>query len=1339
MPFKDGTACPFLETQRRRERGEFLIVNQALRFELEMTTAWPRRVHLWFHRFSEKTGVMLALGGVDPVSFLQVDRPPTCGVSTLTAPLHSTAAREPLQILSRRLRGKRWLRYLNRFAWLILTTFLVLFFVDQAVGMRTLHLRIASGAALALASVMFVADWLRAWHGRLDWIGVAHLLEQRYPDLSERLVTLVQCDADGSKSEFTALLEAETARRLVDVDPAVACPLNQERRRWMVTGVLFAVILTGFAFVPAFRSFSDRFFNAWQTPLVPFALVLQAGDGVVLRGTSIPVEATVQMIDLRAETPGECELVCEYESGLVVKIPMSPSADQFVALLENVRQSIRCHAEADGIASETVSIVVIAPPTFVTRPHLVVTPPGYLKDKSSAELELSDDEKTRVLRYSTVRVVFELDRQPVEASIQVIVQSQSKKDAATKTVVPVLWQKENSPGSVSLIATQSGKHQAKLVLKLEHGLTATLPLGRWTVHDDQPPRFVQPLRLQGGAGDLQSSQAYRIAADDSLRLESAIEDDEGLDAINVEYRVNDGPIRIDRWLSGKGRTSMAISDWLPLPKSLKPDDRVQFRIHVSDNRRLRRGELVNSAVEVVPEVDLEPQTVTAPAAKDDWITLRVDRSKDGFVKEQTRAQADDVSDVIAKIKEKLRVEMDEIQQLQRSIHLQPALMPAQAKQAEKIQKLNDEIADDLERAGKRFETNPALAPLAGHFFDIVDAEMKKSGDALTRFRDKGRPLSDGEKELPIATDALASAQKKLERMLDWNKMIADDRLDQWQIENLEKRQRELAQRLDKLDQEPLSADELAKQIEAIRKEQAKLAAETALLQQKSKLVQESLAALEQMRLERLAKEAQQLAVEQRSAGELDPEKAAPEIKDRLAKFAERQADLAKRARPFAQKQQGPDLKPASDAADALKELKVVAAIGFQREHEDRLNAWLGKLLPGVAVNKLREQTLALAATQKTIRADLEKLGQDLGRLNEVMIAERLRDLVKRQQELHGAIAKLPFDPKEQSAAQKLAASTAKSASDQLAMKDALAAFESMEKAQQQLQSLAAAMPQSLPVDRNQIKDAAERAKIEQVEIFAKEQKALREETERLLADWMKSASGAKNPLQEKMDRLAKDLLELSQKAASPEAKAMAKESMEAIGDAKKSMQASDAMKAKGEFDQAKKMDDDVAKKMELAVQQLAKLVQEQAMKGQPKEGAEKTAEALEESRDKMRQAQADLPKMPSDAQKAMRAAADKLADAASQLKKQAARQLPSPSARNPAAKATLGPPGGAAGTMLKNLPVDESIGKAWGQLPGELKTQMLQDFRARFGPEYAEMIQQYFERLAESSAPAKKK
>jgi hypothetical protein len=39
-------------------------------------------------------------------------------------------------------------------------------------------------------------------------------------------------------------------------------------------------------------------------------------------------------------------------------------------------------------------------------------------------------------------------------------------------------------------------------------------------------------------------------------------------------------------------------------------------------------------------------------------------------------------------------------------------------------------------------------------------------------------------------------------------------------------------------------------------------------------------------------------------------------------------------------------------------------------------------------------------------------------------------------------------------------------------------------------------------------------------------------------------------------------------------------------------------------------------------------------------------------------------------------------------------------------------------------------GKSWGELPGELKTQLLQDARARYGDDYATIIQQYFEQIA---------
>ncbi len=1247
---------------------------------------------------------------------------------------------ETLQRLSQRIRWKRRLCMLHRFAWMLALVFSLLFLSDLAFGMRTLSLRIAFAATLLLAIGMSIAAWLRTARVRPDSVGLAQLLERRYPALAERLVTLVQIDPADARNGLVPLFEAETNRRLADIEPTEGCPLVRERKQWLATFALFFVLFAGLAFTPAFRTFTERFANAWVTPLTPFTIEVRHGSGYALRGQTLPIEATLHWLDPHAAPPTECELVCEYEAGMVAKMPMTPTDGKFVTALENLRQPVRCRVEADGVASATFSIQVIEAPIFVGQPSVVVTPPSYMNAPPvSSVLDASAVEKMHILRYSKMHYHLALDQKPIAARLHVVRSADSQNDQAREFALPVLWTEGTAEGTVDAIAKESGAYEATLVLELEHGLRVAWPLGRWSVHDDQPPRFTQPLRLIGGAGVLESRQEYRIAPNDSLKLQTAVEDDEGLGPISFEYRLNDGAAHTVPWLHGKGHKELAINDWLPLPGTLKAEDRVQFRVRAADNRRLRKGEITQSAAACVPAEELHPQVAIAPAnAEDGWITLRVDRAVEGFVKKQTQAQADEVIDIIAKIKKKLQNEAADMAQLQRTIHQQTALMPAQAKQAEKLQALNREIMVDLNSAGERFLTNPALANLAAHFFDIAETELQKSHDALDRFRDKERPLPEAEKELPIAQDALAQAAKKLERMLDWNKMIAQDRLDQWQIENLEKRQKELAERLAKLlEQQPLSDAELAKQIEAIRQEQAKLAEQTEQLQKQSRLVQESLASLEQMRMQKLAQVAKELAAEQQAMRELDPAKMPAEIRDRLAKLAERQNDLANRSQPYALKNEGPDVKPAAQAAAALKIPMLGDAIEHQHEHEKRLQEWFDKLLPGVAVNRLREQVVQLAKTQKSLRDDLEKLGKDLANLNDKMLEDRLRDLVKRQKELHAAIAKVQIDraDQRQSGIQQSATQTAQQAAEQLAAKDALTAFESMEKAQQHLQALAGTMPTSLPVDRKKIKDAAVRERIEQVEKFEQEQKKLRAETERLLADWMKAAAhGGGDALAEKAKKLAGDLMELSQKGTSPESKGMAKESAQTIDDAKKAMDASQAMKAKGDPAEAKKMDDEAANKLEFAVKQLAKLVQDQAMKNPPKENAEKTAESLKQAESKMRQADATLPKMPKDAQAAMQAAAKKLAEAANQLAKQGARSLPNPAARNSAAKASISAGGRLPANVMKELPLDPSAGKAWGELPGELKTRMLQDFRARFGEDHAEMIRQYFDRLAETPA-----
>lgn len=1204
--------------------------------------------------------------------------------------------------------------------------------------MRTLSLRIASGLMLGLATTLLAADWIMAWLVRLDRVGLAQLLEKRYPDLAERLLTVVQLEAEGPPSSFVPLLRAETEEMLADIDPEEACPLASEGKVWLRTLGVWMALGIGLCFVPGFLPFTGRFFSAWATPLVPLHIEWTQADQYVLRGGTCVVEAKCDLLDERVEIPAEIELVREDESGGSNVLPMkSVGNGRFAATLEKVEQPLRCRARVREAVSEIMTVHVIDAPAFRGIPTLEVTPPKYTgRDPKVHSFDKPIDET--IVRYSGLRVQFALDRMPVQASVHIRPLHASKTGALGSWIVPVQWHSATMMGFAEEIAAAPGSFQAELVLELEHGVKATLPFGTWAAHEDSAPRFVQPLRLRGSGPSLTPSRDYRIATDDALKLQTVVDDDEEIEQVWFEYCINDRSPRLEKWLAGGGKKKLVIDEWLPLPKSLKADDRVQFRVHVGDNRRLKKGEArTTSAGLHLPGADLLPQVTIEPttsARGDAWISLRVDSSVKDFFKEQVQAQTDEIRDIILAIREKVVSEADDVQKIHRKIHQQTALTPEQLEQAKKLRDLNREISADLLAAADRFGKDPELARLAEHFLDIAESDLLKSAEALKSFSAKDRALPDAEKDLLAAHEALTQAKKKLDRMLDWNKLLAQDRLDQFQIEKLAKRQDELAKRLQKLlDDESRNEPETAKEIEAIRNEQAKLAQETERLQGESRLVQESMEAEQRKRAEELVKEAQALAAEQRAMREAGSEKWSPELQERLAKLAKRQADLARRVQPFAEKNQGPDVKPAGAAADALKKPSLEDAIGQQQEHEKRLNAWLDKLAPGDSANALYDQIMQLVKKQRKIRNDLEQLVKESGDLDFATLQKRLEDLANRQKEMPSAIAKLAVDVKQQDA-QKAAEATTRRAAEQMARENAAGAPEAhdlMKKAESELQALANALPKTVPVDRKNIKDPELRAKVEIIDAFAREQEKLRAETQQLRTEATKASAGSgKSPLADKADKLAAELMELAQKAKDPETKAIAKESAEAAMTAKKAMEASQAMKAKGEPDEARKMDESAEKQLELAVKKLGNLPQDPAMKNMPKDKELQTAKALKEGSNQMRLAEKNLPGQPKNAQNSMQAAAKSLQKASQQASMQASRSVPS-AARN-APKMPSAASGTFPGSLPKNAKLESFQGKAWGELSGELRTQMLQDVRARFGEDYADMIQQYFRSLSES-------
>jgi hypothetical protein len=220
-------------------------------------------------------------------------------------------------------------------------------------------------------------------------------------------------------------------------------------------------------------------------------------------------------------------------------------------------------------------------------------------------------------------------------------------------------------------------------------------------------------------------------------------------------------------------------------------------------------------------------------------------------------------------------------------------------------------------------------------------------------------------------------------------------------------------------------------------------------------------------------------------------------------------------------------------------------------------------------------------------------------------------------------------------------------------------------------------------------------------------------------------------LQKEMKQLADDTLRLSQQATGPEAKKMAQESAHAAEQARQAMDKGMAEKAKGKPSEAGAAESETLKQLEIARKSLAGLGNKMPTPPAGSKTPTKTAQALAEGQMQVQLAQKKLQGQPSQASKAMQQAANALDTTAQHMGQQMAQSLPKLAGRPAIAAGGGGAPGGMALPAPLARKLEPFQGRSWGELPGELKTQLLQDARTYFGDDYAPIIQQYFEQIAE--------
>jgi hypothetical protein len=1230
----------------------------------------------------------------------------------------------------------RWARLLRGLALLGLAAgglFLAAGASAAAGGLPVAALRLANLVLIALG-VGIVAVTAGAVCRSLREARLAALVEARHPQLGERLVSVVELHGAGTADNPALLrhLDEETTRLANDLDFRDAYPLTRTRRLMLAAGVVaLAALLPGLV-SDDYRRGQRRLLYAWSPTIHGYDIAVQPGHHVVGRGRAATVSVRLTRLEDSVRLPTFCTLVVEEPDGASRRFRMEaaePGEEGALAhTLAAVETSARYWVETADLASEVFDLTVVEPIVLAAgTPKVEVTPPPYVVPESLPVVQRSGQTPFTALQYSRVRFDFEFDRPAQRATVR-------GKQAAAAGVIELPLSDGGRRARWEFVAAEPGPHSAELVVEAEHGVTWVHPLPAWSVWIDMPPLATQAPSLANLSAD---GGPRRIAPDDVLPIKAAFEDQVGLGEVVLEYAVGAGPTIRQTLADGKGRLSVAIDQSLPLRGKAKDGETLKVRLSVSDNRRLAKGEV--AATPPLPEQELEPQVIHIPPQDDGqprWWTFQVEGAADPLHKQEIVAERDALNVQIEQVKKAIANERQQVQKVAKASHQQPVLTAAQTAALASARKANAGIQQDL-RTLAQTAALKGMEPLARLTSEIAGKEMAQAAKALDKGATKGQRADEREQSLRQADEALAAALKRLDGAVKLNEMLAQERLDVKEIEQLAQQEAELAKRAEALANDP----EASKQdLEQLRTEQDKLAEAFGALLARNPRLQPVLQAQRRARAQELARQAQQLAMAQRKAAKNAEDAELAELKKQAADLVKLQRELAQRVatldkslkeQPATATLAAPH-QPARDAADALAAARIEATLAKQRDTEQQLNRLAEQLDRTLALEgDPRAAANRLARMQDDLIKQLEKLGEEFVRIPIEQTRSRLAELTQAQRTLREALAKVEA-PKTAAHLHTSADILLQQAAELLHRKDALAAHQHMEQARDALQQLASASPAvppapppDTPVD-HQLKKHADEARA-----AAKEQRQLAEAVRKLLAD--RAARRGNDPLQQKLDkdlaRLAQELKDFAKQSGKAD-KEPAQSAASAAALAQKAMDKSRADETQGMLSQAKAGKSEAAQQLDMAGKKLEETAaalgkpggdQDNAMDQALRQAAEEAQQQLSAAQQQLEAKGREAPAQMQKAAKALQGTAQKAAQALGP------RAGPPPPAGDPAQAFSGTAPSGAApaDVDLKSL-----AGKTWGELPGELRTRIVQDLRARYGDDYGAIIQRYFQQIA---------
>lgn len=887
-----------------------------------------------------------------------------------------------------------------------------------------------------------------------------------------------------------------------------------------------------------------------------------------------------------------------------------------------------------------------------------------------------------------------------------------------------------------MTAIEGGNY--RVILEAEREIRTELPGGTIRITPDQPPsvrRFSGPKKTRG------------LLPYERIALEIEAADDIAVAAIELEYRVNDGEaVRQPLTLQGGNTPSAVARHVLELAGKVQEDDRFSYRFRVSDN---------------LPKEHRGPHVLIYPA--DGWLTLQIARRGDSLTEQEILTQREEIERRLQAVREALLREKRAVNKVQQETINEVSLPPEQRENVQQLERDNQasqkELRETAALADPPSNETPqpptaAHQPVAQLARDVADKELNKVQQALEQALKQPSPPERLD-QLKKAEEQLASAVKRLEELKKTNRRLAQERLDKAKLEALAQREKHLAEQAAELAGKHPVLDPKARELaDKIKRDQAEALGELERLAQKSEPLKEALQNAREAEAQKLAERARELAKSQRALAKEEAEDERKRQSDRFDELARKQQELARQAEDLAQKTrpaapaaQTTPLKPEDSkrAADDLQQGKAADAI----RHQDQAANDLERLAQAFeraakASADPKEEARQLKRAEKSLR---QRVQEEAAKKDDKQpLSERLKPLEEEQKAIRRAAEQLPA-PSNSAESNKLKqqiGERAEKAAEALRKKDTAQAQAHMEETKNLLQRLSDSLPSPEPRQqpaaqrpaKEKPKGLPRKEQSEQARQLAKKQRALREEVRRAeRAARSEQPTAPQQALQRRLHHETGELNRQFQRLAqetrnAPPTQSALQRATDHSRQAEQAMRQARDQSQRGEATAEKQSQERAAQQLDRAARVIA-----EAARPRPPQGGEvlecegkkmEAGQAAAQASRQMADAQGQLNRgQAAQAQSAMRQAAQSLAQAAQQM------------TAGPQQQQAMTPGTGRQAGGLPDLSaygVDKAAyaGKSWGELPGELRTKIVQDIKARYGDDYARMIKSYFEQIADT-------